>query len=186
MRRLVYGAVQHIHEHRFQPQPAGSLTLRQFIESLRRWTPEMRQVAQIALTRSEGERTQYLQQFHTRHHERQPQSIDAFVRWAYSDPRLDAIPALMAELERGEDQYTAAMEHEADVLVRMRAEGKSPAQRVRDYLALLEIEGSEPVRAAIAGLLPPLTPEPVVVATIRQMRRRWLELYGDDPFFAED
>jgi hypothetical protein len=25
-----------------------------------------------------------------------------------------------------------------------------------------------------------------VVATIRQMRRRWLELYGDDLFFAED
>jgi hypothetical protein len=25
-----------------------------------------------------------------------------------------------------------------------------------------------------------------VAATIRHMRRRWLELYGDDPFFAED
>ena len=28
--------------------------------------------------------------------------------------------------------------------------------------------------------------EPAVAATIRQMRRRWLELYGDDPFFGED
>ena len=186
MRRLVYGPVQHVHEHRFQPQPAGSLTLRQFIESIRRWTPEMRQVAQIALTRSEAERSQYLQGFHAKHHERQPQAIDSFVRWAYSDPRLDAVPALMAELERGDDDYAGAMDHEADVLVRMRAQGKSPAQRVRDYLALLEIEGSEPVRAAIAGLLPPGTSESAVIATIRQMRRRWLELYGDDPFFAED
>ncbi len=68
----------------------------------------------------------------------------------------------------------------------MRAQGKTPAQRVHDYLALLEIEGAEPVRAAIGGLLPPGTPEEAVIATIRQMRRRWLELYGDDPFFAED
>src|SRR6266545_802748 len=89
MRGLVYGPVQDLHEHRFRPQPAGSLTLRQFVESLRRWTPEMRQVAQIALTRSESERRQYLQGFHARHHERQPQAIDSFVRWAYSDPRLD-------------------------------------------------------------------------------------------------
>jgi hypothetical protein len=72
------------------------------------------------------------------------------------------------------------------VLVRMRADGKTPARRVNDYLALLGIEGSEPVRAAIARLLPPGTPESAVVATIRQMRRRWLELYGEDPFFAED
>jgi hypothetical protein len=34
-------------------------------------------------------------------------------------------------------------------------------------------------------LLPAGTPASAVVATIRQMRRRWLELYGDDPFFAE-
>ena len=67
----------------------------------------------------------------------------------------------------------------------MRAEGKSPAQRVYDYLALLGIEGSEPVRNAITSLLPPGTPPDAVVATIRQMRRRWLELYGDDPFFVE-
>jgi hypothetical protein len=108
------------------------------------------------------------------------------VRWAYSDPRLDHVPALMAELERTEADYDGALEHEADVLVRMRAEGKTPARRVHDYLALLGIEGAEPVRAAIAGLLPPATPEAAVVATIRHMRRRWLELYGDDPFFAED
>jgi hypothetical protein len=25
-----------------------------------------------------------------------------------------------------------------------------------------------------------------VTATIRQMRRSWLDIYGDDPFFAED
>ena len=35
-------------------------------------------------------------------------------------------------------------------------------------------------------LLPPGTPDPAVAATVRQMRRRWLELYGDDPFFGED
>jgi hypothetical protein len=186
MRGLVYGPVQDTHEHRFRPQPAGSLSLRQFVESLRRWTPEMRQVAQIALTRSEAERRQYLQGFHARHHERQPQAIDSFVRWAYSDPRLDFVPALMAELEWTDADYAAALEHEADVIVRMRAHGKTPAQRVRDYLALLAMEGSEPVRAAIVGLLPPGTSEAAIVATIRQMRRRWLELYGDDPFFAED
>jgi hypothetical protein len=56
---------------------------------------------------------------------------------------------------------------------------------VHDYLTLLEIEGSEPVREAIGRLLPAGTPASAVVATIRQMRRRWLELYGDDPFFAE-
>jgi hypothetical protein len=177
--------VQYVHEHKFRPQPAGSLTLRQFVESLRRWTPEMRHVAQIALTRSESERRSYLQGFHARHHEREPQAIDSFVRWAYSDPRLDDVPALLAEIDRPASDYDGALEHEADVLVRMRAEGKGPAQRVHDYLTLLEIEGSEPVRNGIARLLPPGTPERAVVATIRQMRRRWLELYGDDPFFAE-
>ena len=178
--------MQQTHEHRFRPQPAGSLTLRQFVESLRRWTPEMRQVAQIALTRTEAERRSYLQGFHARHHERQPQAIDSFVRWAYSDPRLDHVPALMAELERPDADYAGALDHEADVLVRMRAEGKAPAQRVHDYLMLLGMEGAEQVRTAIASLLPPGIPDRAVVATIRQMRRRWLELYGDDPFFAED
>jgi hypothetical protein len=145
----------------------------------------MRQVAQIALTRSEAERQRYLQAFHVRHHDRQPASIDSFVRWAYSDPRLDHVPALLAEIERGEDDYHRALDHEADVLVRTRAHGKTPAQRVHDYLALLGMEGSEPVRAAIAGLLPPGTSDEAVIATVRQMRRRWLELFGDDPFFAE-
>ncbi len=145
----------------------------------------MRQVAQIALTRSEAERQNYLQGFHARHHEREPQAIDSFVRWAYSDPRLDHVPSLLAEVDRPESDYAGALEHEADVLVRMRAESKTAVQRVHDYLALLGIEGSDPVRAAIARLLPPATPEAGVLATIRQMRRRWLELYGDDPFFAE-
>jgi hypothetical protein len=184
MRGLVYGPVQPTHDHRFRPQPAGSLTLRQFVESLRRWTPEMRQVAQIALTRSEAERQQYLQAFHARHHDREPKPIDSFVRWAYS--RLDNVPALLAEIERAEDAYSGALNHEADVLVRTRAYGKTPAQRVHDYLALLGMEGSEPVRAAIAGLLPPGTSDAAVVATVRQMRRRWLELFGDDPFCAEE
>jgi hypothetical protein len=145
----------------------------------------MRQVAQIALTRSESERQQYLQAFHARHHARQPAPIDSFVRWAYSDPRLDHVPALLAEIERTEAEYAGALAHEADVLVRERAHGKSPAQRVHDYLALLGMEGSEQVRAAIASLLPPGTSDAAVVATVRQMRRRWLELFGDDPFFAE-
>lgn len=186
MRRLVYGPVQPTHDHRFRPQPAGSLTLHQFVESLRRWTPEMRQIAQIALTRSEAERQTYLQGFHTRHHERQPAVLDSFVRWAYSDPRLDHVPGLLAELERTDADYAPALQHEADVLVRLRAEGKTPAQRVHDYLTLLGIEGAEPVRAAIASLLPAGTGTEAVTGTIRQMRRRWLELYGDDPFFAED
>ena len=146
----------------------------------------MRQVAQIALTRSESERQQYLQAFHVRHHDRQPGPMDSFVRWAYSDPRLDHVPALLAEIERSEADYEGALDHEADVLVRTRAHGKSPAQRVHDYLALLGMEGSEPVRLAIARLLPPETSDAVVVATVRQMRRRWLELFGDDPFFAEE
>ena len=178
--------MQHAHEHKFQPQPAGSLTLRQFLESLRRWTPEMRHIVQIALTRTEAERQQYLRAFHANHHERAAGPLDSFVRWAYSDPRLDDIPGLLAEVERPADELAAGLAHEADVLVRMRAEGKSPARRVADYLALLGIEGSEPVRAAIASLLPPGTAPDAVVATIRLMRRRWLELYGDDPFFAED
>jgi hypothetical protein len=178
--------VQHVHEHKFRPQPAGSLTLRQFIESLRRWTPEMRQIAQIALTRTEAERQDYLRGFHNRHHERESGRLDSFVRWAYSDPRIDHVPALMAELQLPDEVYDGALEHEADVLVRMRAEGKGAARRVHDYLALLGIEGAEPVRAGIARLLPPGTSEAALTATIRQMRRRWLELYGDDPFFAED
>lgn len=146
----------------------------------------MRQVAQIALTRTEAERQRYLQAFHANHHDRAAGQIDGFVRWAYSDPRLDHVPALLAELERGPEEYAGALEHEADLIVRMRADGKTPAQRVHDYLGLLGIEGSESVRAAIAALLPAGTPEAVVVSTIRHMRRRWLEVYGDDPFFAED
>jgi len=146
----------------------------------------MRQVAQIALTRSETERQQYLQAFHARHHDREPKPLDSFVRWAYSDPRLDHVPALLAEIERSEDDYTGALDHEADVLVRTRAYGKTPAGRVHDYLSLLGMESNEPVRAAIAGLLPRDTSDGAVVATVRQMRRRWLELFGDDPFFAEE
>jgi hypothetical protein len=146
----------------------------------------MRQIAQIALTRTEAERQQYLQQFHAGHHERQAGPMDSFIRWAYSDPRLDAVPALMAELDRPASDYDGALSHEADVLVSMRSADSTPAGRVRDYLALLGIEGSEQVRMAIASLLPPGIPESAVTATIRLMRRRWLERYGDDPFFAED
>ena len=146
----------------------------------------MRHVVQIALTRTEAERRQYLQQFHAGHHEREPGPMDSFIRWAYSDPRIDEIPLLLAEVELGDDDYAGAMLHEADVLVRQRADGKSAAQRVADYLALLGMENSERVRSAIASLLPPGTPDPAVAATVRQMRRRWLELYGDDPFFGED
>ena len=146
----------------------------------------MRHIVQIALTRTEAERRQYLQQFHSGHHERQPGPMDSFIRWAYSDPRLDDIPLLLAEVERTDADYAGAMQHEADVLVRQRAEGKTQAQRVADYLALLGMENSEPVRMAIASLLPPGVTDAAVAATVRQMRRRWLELYGDDPFFAED
>ncbi len=146
----------------------------------------MRHVIQIALTRTEAERRQYLQQFHAGHHEREPGPMDSFIRWAYSDPRIDDIPLLLAEVELADDAYAGAMEHEADVLVRQRAEGKTSAQRVADYLALLGMENSERVRMAIASLLPPGIPDPAVAATVRQMRRRWLELYGDDPFFGED
>jgi hypothetical protein len=178
--------VQHVHEHRFRPQPAGSLSLRQFVESLRRWTPEMRHIVQIALTRTEAERRQYLQQFHSGHHDRPSGPMDSFIRWAYSDPRIDDVPLLLAEIELSDDDYAGAREHEADVLVRQRADGKTPAQRVADYLALLGMENSDRVRAAITSLLPAGTAEADVAATVRQMRRRWLELYGDDPFFAED
>jgi hypothetical protein len=146
----------------------------------------MRQIVQIALTRTEAERRQYLQQYHAGHHERAAGAHDSFLRWAYSDPRVEDIPLLLAEIDRPASDYEEALEHEADVLVRERAAGKGPAGRVRDYLALLGMESSDRVRAAVGSLLPPGTPEPAVVATIRQMRRRWLELYGDDPFFAED
>jgi hypothetical protein len=146
----------------------------------------MRHIVQIALTRSEAERRQYLQQFHAGHHDRTPGPNDSFMRWAYSDPRLEEIPLLLAELERTDADYAGALEHEAEVLIRERAHGKSPARRVADYLALLGMENSERVRAAIASLLPPGTPDAAVAATIRHMRRRWLELFGDDPFFAED
>lgn len=146
----------------------------------------MRQLVQIALTRTEAERRQYVQQFHAGHHDREPGRLDAFLRWAYSDPRLEDVPLLLAEIDRSEDDYREALDHEADVLVRERAHGKTPAQRVADYLALLGMESSDRVRAAIASLLPPGTTDEAVRATIRQMRRRWLELYGDDPFFAED
>jgi hypothetical protein len=146
----------------------------------------MRQMVQIALTRTDEERRQYLQQFHAGHHDRQPGPLDGFMRWAYSDPRLEDIPLMLAELERTDADYAGALEHEADVLVRERARDKTPGQRVADYLALLGMESSDRVRMAIAGLLPGGTPDTAVAATIRQMRRRWLELYGDDPFFGED
>jgi len=146
----------------------------------------MRQMVQIALTRTEAERRQYLQRFHAGHHDRDPGPLDSFLRWAYSDPRLEEVPQLLAEIGRTDADYEGALEHEADVLVRQRAHGKTPARRVADYLALLGMENSERVRAAIASLLPPGTPDPAVAATVRHMRRRWLELYGDDPFFAED
>ncbi len=178
--------MQHIHEHRFQTQPVGGLTLRQFVESLRRWTPEMRQIVQIALTRTESERQDYLRGFHARHHDREAGALDSFVRWAYSDPRLDYVPQLLADNDRPATDYDGALAHEADVLVQERARGRTAAQRVADYLNLLGIEGSEPVRAAIRSLLPAGTTEAAVIATIRQMRRAWLERFGDDPFFGED
>ena len=146
----------------------------------------MRHLVQIALTRTEAERRQYLQQFHAGHHDREPGKLDSFLRWAYSDPRLEHVPLLLVEVGRAESDYAGALTHEADVLVRQRAHGKTPGRRVADYLALLGMERSERVRAAIASLLPPGTPDAAVAATIRQMRRRWLELFGDDPFFAED
>ena len=108
----------------------------------------MRHIVQIALTRTEAERRQYLQQFHSGHHDRTPGPMDSFIRWAYSDPRIDDIPLLLAEVERTDADYAGAMDHEADVLVRQRAEGKTPAQRVADYLALLGMENSDRVRMA--------------------------------------
>jgi hypothetical protein len=146
----------------------------------------MRQIAQIALTRSEAEREQYLRGFHHGHDDRPPGRLDSFIRWAYSDPRLEAVPALLAELERPESDYAGARVHEAEVLVRIRGEGRTPAQRVADYLGLLGVESSEQIRATVASLLPASTPEPVLTATIRQLRRSWLDVFGDDPFFAED
>ncbi len=146
----------------------------------------MRQIAQIALTRTEAERQQYLQQFHAGHHDRSSGPLDSFVRWAYSDPRLEYVPALLAELERDERDDGEGLADEAETLVRTRGQGKTAAQRVNDYLSLLGMEGSEQVRAAIANLLPPGVSEAQMIATIRLMRRRWLAIYGDDPFFAED
>ncbi len=145
----------------------------------------MRQIVQIALTRSEAERAQYLRGFHSRHHERTAGALDSFVRWAYSDPRLDHVPALLAEIERPATADEVGLRHEAEVLVRMRAQGRSPAQRVQDYLNLLGAESSEKMRSAVASLLPPTVDDATVAATIRLMRRAWLDLYGDDPFFAE-
>lgn len=190
-----------VHEHKFRRQPAGTLTLRQFVESLRRWTPEMRAIAQMALIRSESDRQAYLRAFTThRGHEvhaapdgsghgaagHDPGRLDSFIRWAHSDPRVEHVPALLAELERGEEDYDGALAAEATTLVYLRGEGKSPAQRVRDYLGLLGVESAEPVREAFRRLLPPGTSDETVAATVRLMRRRWLEIYGDDAFFAED
>ena len=113
----------------------------------------MRQIAQIALTRTDAERQQYLQGFHHGHAEREPGSLDSFVRWAYSDPRVDAVPALLAEIERPEEEYAGALIHEAETLVRTRGEGRTPAQRVADYLGLLGTESSE-AGAGDAGVAP--------------------------------
>ncbi len=174
-----------VHEHRFRVQPAGSLTLRQFVESLRRWTPEMRAIAQMALVRSESERQSYLRSFHGHGHG-PAGKLDSFVRWAHADPRIEHVPALFAELERPEEDYRGALASEATTLVYLRGEGKTPAQRVRDYLGLLAVESSEQVMEAFRRLLPPGTPDEAIVATIRLVRRRWLEIYGNDAFFAED
>ena len=146
----------------------------------------MRQIAQIALTRTEAERQQYLRAFHAGRHDRTAGPLDSFVRWAYSDPRLEYVPALLTEIERDETEDAGGLGSEAETLVRTRGAGKTAAQRVNDYLSLLGIEGSEQVRAAIASLLPAGTSEARVIATIRLMRRRWLVIFGDDPFFAED
>ena len=175
-----------VHEHKFRPQPAGSLTLRQFVESLRSWTPDMRSIVQIALTRNESERQAFMRGFHNRHHDRPGGRLDSFIRWAYSDPRLDHVPALLADLDRPESDYAGGLASEATTLVYLRGEGKTPAQRVRDYLGLLGMESSENVREAFRRLLPPGTSDESLTATVRLMRRRWLEIYGDDPFFAED
>lgn len=146
----------------------------------------MRSVAQIALTRSEAERLAYVRAFHRGHHDRPGGNIDSFIRWAYSDPRLEYVPGLLADLDRPEADYAQGLAAEASTLVYLRGEGRTPAQRVRDFLGLLAVETSEPVVEAFRRLLPIDTSEQSVVATVRLMRRRWLEIYGDDPFFAED
>ena len=179
-----HSSVIPVHEHKFRVQPPGSLTLRQFVASLRRWTPEMRSIAQMALVRSESERQAYLRAF--RAHAPAGGRLDGFIRWAHSDPRIEHVPALLAELERTDADYEGALASEASTLVYLRGEGKTPAQRVRDYLGLLGVESSEHVIDAFARLLPPGTSRQAVVASVRLMRRRWLEIYGDDPFFAED
>lgn len=175
-----------VHEHKFRTQAPGGLTLRQFVESLRRWTPEMRSVVQIALTRNESERQAFVQAYHRGHHERSGGSLDSFIRWAYSDPRLEHVPALLADIERPDTEYEGGLTAEATTLVYLRGEGRTPAQRVRDYLGLLAAESSEAIVDGFRKLLPPDTPDAAVVATVRLMRRRWLDVYGDDPFFAED
>ena len=175
-----------VHEHKFRAQAPGGLTLRQFVESLRRWTPEMRSVVQIALTRNESERQAFVQAYHHGHHERSGGTLDSFVRWAYSDPRLEHIPALLADIERPDTEYEDGLTAEATTLVYLRGEGRTPAQRVRDYLGLLAAESSAAIVDGFRKLLPPETPDAAVVATVRLMRRRWLDVYGDDPFFAED
>ena len=175
-----------VHEHKFRPQPPGGLTLRQFVESLRRWTPEMRSIVQIAITRNESERQAFVKAFHRGHHDRSGGNLDSFVRWAYSDPRLEHIPALLADLDRPESDFSGGLSDEATTLVYLRGEGRTPAQRVRDFLGLLAVESSESVVEGFRKLLPAHTSEAAVVATVRLMRRRWLEIYGDDPFFAED
>ena len=126
----------------------------------------MRQMVQIALTRSDDERRQYLQQFHAGHHDRDPGPLDGFMRWAYSDPRLEDIPLLLAELERTDTDYEGALDHEADVLVRERAHGKTPAQRVADYLSLLGMENSERVRMAVVS---PSLYEPFGLAALQPL-----------------
>ena len=175
-----------VHEHKFRAQAPGGLTLRQFVESLRRWTPEMRSIVQIALTRNEGERQAFLRSFHREHHDRPSGKLDSFIRWAYSDPRLEHLPGLLADLERDDSDSSEGLAAEATTLVYLRGEGRTPAQRVRDFLGLLAVESSESVVEAFGRLLPAGTSERSIVATVRLMRRRWLEIYGDDPFFAED
>lgn len=145
----------------------------------------MRALAQLALVRSESERQSYLRGFGAHRHDGQGK-LDSFVRWANTDPRIEHVPALFAELERTDADYHGALTSEATTLVYLRGEGKTPAQRVRDYLGLLGIESSEQVIEAFGRLLPPGTSRETVVATVRLMRRRWLEIYGNDPFFAED
>ena len=138
--------MEQAHEHRFRRQPAGSLTLRQFVESLRRWTPEMRQVAQIALTRTDAERQRYLQGFHHGHAEREPGPMDSFVRWAYSDPRLDAVPALLTEIERPESEYAGApLELFCALRNRRRAAVKPTSSAVRVTVEVLIQATASPI-----------------------------------------